>query len=118
MAGFVILIPIALLALDMVMTVAASQINEHLAEDAARAASSQICGIDARAAAATSLASYSPKSYITSVEITDFTYDLPNSQVRVVTSMQVKLPVPIAKLACITLRADAVQPIVGIPAPF
>jgi len=118
LASLMLIIAIAVAALDLIMLISASQINEHLAENAARAASSQICELDSRAAAATSLMSYHPSSNISNVEMIDFKYDPGAETVRVVTSMAIELPVPIVKTKFVNLRADAVQPIVGIPAPF
>jgi hypothetical protein len=175
LAGFIIILPIALVALDLTMVVSASQINEHLVEDAARAAANQVGAQNAQAAAQTALQSYQINPPIVSVVISDFNYNPPltgemgggngaamganggmgengapmganagmvqngapmggnggngqngppagivptvGGQVSVVTSMVIKLPVPIAKIEEVTVRADAVQPIVAIPAP-
>jgi hypothetical protein len=112
-----ILVPIGLAALDLTMIVSASQINEHLAEDAARAAANEISIEDAKAAAQTAIKSAAINPPIIEVQITDFKYDPTLLQVQVVTSLTTGLPVPFASLQTVTLRADAVEPIVAIPAP-
>jgi len=150
LAGFIIIIPIALVAMDLTTVISASQINEHLVEDAARAAANQVGTQNAQAAAQTALQSYPINRPIVSVVITDFNYNPPltsemggggngaamgapagngqngapagivptvGGQVTVVTSMVIKLPVPIANIDEVTVRANAVQPIVAIPAP-
>jgi Flp pilus assembly protein TadG len=117
LAGFAIIIPIGLLAVDLTMVVSASQLNERLAEDAARAAGNQSTEQDARAAAQTAISSYQITSPISAVTLTNVNFDPGNAQVQVISQMIVNLPVPITTLDKVTLNADAVQPIVSIPAP-
>jgi Flp pilus assembly protein TadG len=117
LAGFAIIIPIGLLAVDLTMVVSASQLNERLAEDAARAAGNQSNEQDARAAAQTAISSYQINSPISGVTLTNVNFDPGNAQVQVISQMIVNLPVPIVAMDKVTLNADAVQPIVSIPAP-
>jgi Flp pilus assembly protein TadG len=117
LAGFAIIIPIGLLAVDLTMVVSASQLNERLVEDAARAAGNQSNEQDARAAAETAISSYQITSPIAGVKVTDVAFDPMAAQVQVITQMIVNLPVPLSSLDKVTLNADAVEPIVTIPAP-
>jgi Flp pilus assembly protein TadG len=117
LAGFAIIIPLGLFAVDLTMVISASQLNERLVEDAARAAGLQGDAQDAEAAAETAINSYQVASPIKSVHITDFVFDPINSQVQVKTNMVVGLPVPVTTLDQVTIAADAVEPITAIPAP-
>jgi hypothetical protein len=117
LAGFAIIIPLGLFAVDLTTVVSASQLNERLAEDAARAAGNMGDQFNAQAAAEAAISSYQVVSPIAGVEVTSVGFDVTTSQVQVVTHMTVNLPVPVGTIDKVTLNADAVQPIVSIPAP-
>ena len=118
LAGFAIIIPIGLLAVDLTTVVSASQLNERLVDDAARAAGNMGNAQDAQAAAQAAIESYQVVSPITSVKLSSVDFNVMTAQVQCMTQINVNLPVPIGSLDKVTLNADAVQPIVTIPAPL
>ncbi len=118
LAGFAIIIPIGLLAVDLTTVVSASQLNERLCDDAARAAGNMGNPQDAQAAAQAAIESYQVVSPITSVKLSSVEFNVMTAQVQVMTQINVNLPVPIGSLDKVSLNADAVQPIVTIPAPL
>ena len=119
MAGFIILIPIGLAAIDVVTLVSTAQTNEQWANNAARSASRQSEPYGATLAAQKTVEKFVLTGPILSLSVVDVEFDLGTGKVTVATEMQVKVPVPIPFLEdTMTFRADAIQPIVSTPAPL
>lgn len=118
LAGFMIIIPLALFAFDVSVMVVASQKNEHLAQDAARAAANQLTSMLALEAAKSAIKDVPTSSFITTVSIQNLVYDEALGQVTVSTEMDVKLPISLSFMGKTTFHADASQPIVATPAPI
>jgi Flp pilus assembly protein TadG len=118
MTGFFVFIPLTFLAVDIVGVTSASQSNEQLAESVARVAASQGNQAAAQHAAEDAVQNFPKNNTITEVNVEQVRYDLGLGQVAVTLGMQFKLPIPLPGYTIITLRANAVQPIVAIPAPL
>jgi Flp pilus assembly protein TadG len=117
MTGFIIFIPLAFLAVDIVGVTTVSQTNEQFAEGLARVCASQQNQTAALRAAQVEAQNFPTNSTIIEVDVDQVSYDLGLGQVTVSTVMQFKLPIPLPGYSVIPLRASAIQPIVAIPAP-
>lgn len=117
MAGFVILIPIALAAFDVWTLSSAAQLNEQIADTAARAAATQSTEQKALEAAISAVENSQLTNVITSIQVQDCKYDPGLGMIRLTTVMNVKMPIPFPSFSQVTCRADSVQPIVNSPAP-
>ncbi len=115
--GFIILIPIGLVAIDIVTLFSASQNNEQWSEMAARAAATSGDQKSAEKAAEMALADFTSTPVMQNLTISDVDFDVAHGNVQVVTAMQVKLPVPFPGFSEVTCTASAIQPIVSFPAP-
>ena len=112
MAGFMVIIPLALFAVDVSVMAASSQTVNHLASEAARAAANQMSNGEALQAAQTALKNSSPAA-----SIENFDYNEASGKVTVTIRLQVNLPVPVGSFTQATFSAGAVEPIVAQPAP-
>lgn len=117
LAGFVILIPIGLAAIDLVAFVSACDSNEHLAETASRAAARQPGQAEAQASAEDAVKHCQPVWMVQHVFVDDVEYRCDKGMVSVVTIMQLKLPIPFPGYSEINCRASSIEPIVYTPAP-
>lgn len=119
LVGFIVLIPIGLVSVNVVALATTSQGNEQLAEAAARAASTQHNELKAKDAAKETINSILAESNIVqSARVESVEYNPGTGQVTVTTLMDVKLPVPIPGFSDVQCRASSVQPIVSTPAPI
>lgn len=118
LTGFIVIIPLGLMAVNLVAVVSTSQSNEQWAELAARAAAAQANEQNARKAAENSLARAKLSSIIKSVTVSKVDYDLARGQVTIGTTMQVAMPVPMPFLSELECHAASIQPIVATPAPI
>lgn len=116
MVGFIVLIPIALFAVDVVALLSTAQSNEQWAETAARAAGSCSSETMAQNAVKNSLKRFVPSSIVSSLELEKITFDQINGQVTVATVMQINVPIPLPWMNQFQLRASAIQPLLGTPA--
>lgn len=117
LAGFVVLIPIALAAVDVVAFVSAVDSNEHLAEAAARGAAKASSQDTAQTVAEDVVKHCTPPWMVEHVLVDDVEYNVGKGMVSVATLMQMKLPVPLPGYAEISCRASSIEPIVFTPAP-
>lgn len=117
-AGLAVILPLGLMAIDLVTVVSATQANEQWAELAARAASSQGSEASAKLAATTALKRCKLSNIIKDVDVQDIDYDLGRGQVKISTVMHVAMPIPLPFLGEIESHASAIQPIVATPAPI
>jgi len=117
LAGFVILIPLGLAAVDVVAFVSAVDSNEHLAEAAARGAAKAPNQDGAQTIAEDVVRHCTPVWMVQSVMVDDVAYDAGKGIVTVATLMQLKLPIPLPGYTEISCRANSVEPIVFTPAP-
>lgn len=113
--GSLVLVPIALFALDLVVITATNSVNDHLAREAARAAANQATAADARRAAQNAVARLKTSPIIVKVNLEDVSY-VAKQQVSVKTSMEVKFPAPFPGFAGSEFVAQDTQPVVGAPA--
>jgi Flp pilus assembly protein TadG len=118
MAGFMVFIPLAFLAVDVVGVTSASQSNEQLAESIARVAANQGSQAMAQRAAEDAAQNYQVNNTITEVTVEQVKYDVGLGQVSITTAMNFKLPIPMPGYSMMVLRSNAVQPIVATPAPL
>jgi hypothetical protein len=117
MFAFFILIPLGLVAIDLVALVSSTQQNEQLAELGARAAATQFDEPSARKAVDDVLQHFQATSVMTSVAIDDVKFDPVLGTCTVSTLMDVHLPVPFPFFNQVPCRASSLQPIVSTPAP-
>jgi Flp pilus assembly protein TadG len=118
MAGFMVFIPLAFLAVDVVGVTSASQSNEQLAESLARVAANQGSQAMAQRAAEDAVSNFQTNATITAVTLELVKYDVGLGQVSITTAMNFKLPIPMPGYTTMILRSNAVQPIVATPAPL
>lgn len=116
MIGFLVLIPIGLLVVDLVTVLSATQTNEQWADSAARAAACQGTMTGAEESAKKALERFEPSAVMNSVQVEQVQYDPVKGQVSVSTVMEVSVPVPFPVLNKLQCHAASVQPIVAIPA--
>lgn len=112
--GAIFFIPIALFAVDLASIAMAEQINDHIARDAARAASNQLKKVDAEAAANKAISLFKTNPLISKVHLDKCEYDGDSVQVQV--SIEARVPAPICGFSGKKLLAQSFQPVVGIPA--
>ncbi|MBZ0184779.1 MAG: hypothetical protein K8F91_00905 [Candidatus Obscuribacterales bacterium] len=117
LAGFLVLIPLALVAVNLVVMLSCSRSNSEWAEQAARAAARRLDMQTASTAAEDAVALCQLNNMITNIVVTSVEYDLGIGQVTVITEMDVKLPVPFPGWSSVQFHNSAVQPIVATPAP-
>jgi Tfp pilus assembly protein PilV len=117
MCAFFVLIPLGLVAIDLVAFVSSTQQNEQLAELAARAAATQFDLSGARKAAEDAVEHFQTTAVMTSVTIDEVKFDLGSGTCSVATLMDVRLPVPFPFFKGANCRASSLQPIVSTPAP-
>ncbi len=117
LAGFVILIPLALAAVDVVAFMSAVDSNEHLAEAAARGAAK--CGSQdkAQTVAEDVVKNCTPVWMVQNIMVDDVDFNPGKGLVSVATLMQLKLPIPLPGYSEVKCRASSVEPIVSTPAP-
>lgn len=117
--GSIFFVPIALFALNLVTIVMTTQINDHLAKDAARAAANQVSQAEAKDAALKTLSQFQTSSVVQKVSMEEIAYDSSsNGQVQVRTSIEVRFPVPFPGFESRKFVAQSVEPIVGTPTPL
>ncbi|HEY9791027.1 MAG TPA: hypothetical protein V6D22_11545 [Candidatus Obscuribacterales bacterium] len=115
-AGCVVMVPIALLVVDVVFVLNTSRVNSDLALSAARLAANRTDDTDARVAAQQAVSDCKPPYNVLSVELTKFNFDSLSKLVTVTTSMELMVPVPLPGFTKTAVTATSVQPIVGMPA--
>lgn len=106
----IVLVPIALVILDLIVLVIANNMNDTAAKNAARAGANQGTGSDAVAAAKNSLSKLGNSSIVQSIEIQNLVYQK-NDSVLCQTKMVVRLPVPFPGMSNLTFTAQDVEPI-------
>lgn len=116
MIGFLVLIPIGLMVVDLVTVLSATQANEQWAETAARAAACRGDMMSAKQAAEVALQRFQPSNVMNSIQVDQVQFDPAKGQVTVSTIMEVTVPVPSPLLNKLQCHAASVQPIVAIPA--
>lgn len=114
--GAIVLVPIALLVIDVVFVFGAIKANNELAQSAARLAGNKSSQDAANMAARTTVADFSGSPNESDATLEQFQYDELSKMVTVKTQMTVKLPVPLPGAATTLITAVSTQPIVGIPA--
>lgn len=116
-AGFIIIIPIALAAFDLLALISANELNEQWAESACRVAATKVDELAAEEAARKSLAGFKANAVALEISLKSFNFDTSLGQVSLSTELSVKMPVPIPVVGDVHLKTSATHPIVGIPAP-
>lgn len=114
LAGACFLIPIGLVAVDLVSLAMAETVNEHIARDAARAAANQLDDASAKQAAQKAVKLYKTNVLIADVKVEKCEYN--DSAVLLQTSIQARVPAPIFGFSGKKLMAQSFQPTVGTPA--
>ena len=117
LTGFMVLIPLALFSYDLTFILIASQNNERLAENAARAAANHATNLSAQKAAQQAIDNFNQAAGNDNTSLTSFSFD-DDGQVSLVTQMQIKLPVPLASWSKAIVRARSVVPVLAMPAPM
>ncbi|MCA9803947.1 MAG: hypothetical protein KC777_18380 [Cyanobacteria bacterium HKST-UBA02] len=118
LAGFMILIPLGLVAVNIITMISCSRNNSEWAEQAARAAAKRLDGSSAEKAAENAINLCTLNNVITNVVVESVNYDLSEGQVTVTTLMDVKLPVPFPGWSTVQFHNASAQPIVATPAPI
>lgn len=109
----IVLIPIALIVLDLLVMVITNSFNDSAAKNAARAAANQKEPAAAINAADKSLKAFKPNAIMPELKMVDIFYNDKDGTVKVLTEMKVNLPVPFPGYQQLTFRAQALEPIVG-----
>jgi len=115
--GALILIPIALLIVDLMCLVFATSINDTAAKNCARAGANQPNGPAADAAANKALATFQKSGIVKSIVIDDLDYQGEGGNCICRTTMVVNLPVPFPGMTSATFSNRATEPIVGTADP-
>lgn len=115
--GALVLIPIALLIVDLMCLVFANSVNDTAAKNCARAGANQPNGAAAAAAAQKALATFQKSGIVKSIVIDDLEYQGEGANCICKTTMEVKLPVPFPGLSGATFSNRATEPIVGTADP-
>lgn len=110
--GALILIPIALLIVDLIAIVVANSMNDTAVKNCARAGANQPNPQSAGEAADKVLATFQQSGIVKSLTLDDLAYK-DNDVCTAKTTMVVRVPVPFPGLNEITFRGTAVEPIVG-----
>lgn len=110
--GALILIPIALLIVDLIAIVIANSMNDTAVKNCARAGANQPNPQSAGEAADKVLATFQQSGIVKSLTLEDLAYT-ENEVCTARTTMVVRVPVPFPGLNEITFRGMAVEPIVG-----
>lgn len=114
MAVAMLLVPIALFMLDLLVIVAANNINDTAAKNAARAAANQSDQGAAQLAAQKALETVQTSGLISKLQLDgNVQYSASKEDVQVQTRMEVSLPVPFPGYDKIEFVAKAVEPILG-----
>ena len=114
--GCLVMVPIALLVVDVVFVLNLSQQNADLALASARMAANQPNDFAANMTVREALYRFNKPANCRDVSLNQFRYDEVRKVVTVTTAMEISLPVPLPGCTSTTLTASSVQPIVGIPA--
>ncbi|CAN5950791.1 unnamed protein product [Sphagnum jensenii] len=113
--GSAILVPIALMVLDLVFLVLVNSANDNLAHSAARAAANQQNAATANSAATDIVMGFHTSEIVPNANLDLLTFT--KESVTVNTSIDVKLPARFPGMPTyITFRAADSEPVVGIPA--
>jgi hypothetical protein len=115
MAGALVLIPIVLLAVDGAYVVICSKQNQELADTAARIAANKGEEKDAQEAAMSIVAKYPKTANMESVKMQLFEYRKSARLLRVVTAMDIHMPIPVPGYDPTHLTSESIHAIVGIP---
>ncbi len=116
LVGSFLLIPIALFGLDLSVLVLANTANDNLVKSAARAAANQASKPEAIAAARQCVSEFKTSPIIVEVKLADELKFEKQDSVVVKTIMTVKVPVGVAGLDILKFEAQAVEPVVALPA--
>ncbi len=114
-AALLLFLPILYVGMDLTVIVMASSLNEHMARDAARAASSQTRGGDAFKVAQQRVMDLRTSDLVTNPRMTSFDF-VPGHFVSVQTVVQCRLPAPFPFFTQTDLRSQATVPLVSTPA--
>lgn len=114
--GSFMLIPIALFGVDMTAIVLANTANDNLAKSAARAAANQDSREKAQAAARSCIGEFQKSAMIVDVQLSDGLSYQKDKSVVVKTRMTVKLPAAFQGFDLIKFEAQAVEPVLALPA--
>ena len=116
LVGSMLLIPICLLGINAVTCVLTNSVNDNLAKSAARAAANQQSKVAAEDAAKQCISHFPKSAIILDVQLADAITYVDKKHVAVKTTMQIKLPASFAGFDKLQFNAQAVEPIVGVPA--
>lgn len=117
LCGMFILIPIALIGLDLIVLVLANSANDTLAKNCARAAANAKNSGDAMNAAVQIVMDYKSSPFVDKVgfDTTKFVYNDNKGAVWCETVMVVRIPIQLPGTQAITIfHAKASQPVVGV----
>lgn len=114
LTGAMFLIPIGLVAVDLVSLSMVEQVNEHIARDAARAAANQLDANSAKQAAQKAVTMYQKNALITNVQVSVLSYS--DDAVQLQTTIDARVPAPIFGFGGKKLIAQSFQPVVAKPA--
>ncbi len=110
--GALILIPIALLIVDLITIVIANSMNDTAVKNCARAGANQPNGNAAYQAGEKVLATFQQSGIVKSLVLDDLTYQN-NGVCTATTIMVVKMPVPLPGFSEMTFNGRATEPVVG-----
>lgn len=114
--GSLILIPIALLIVDLIAIVIANSMNDTAVKNCARAGANQPDGALANQAAEKALATFQKSGIVKSLSLAGLDY-APGETCTATTVMEVNLPVPLPGFSNMTFNGKATEPIVGMQHP-
>jgi Flp pilus assembly protein TadG len=111
LGGFILII-IALALLDLIVLVSATSMNDSAAKVAARAAADQQDENGAKTAALNALGEFKP-TMLTTISLKNVVWT--TDRVTVVTTMQVRFPVPFPGHSEQVLDSSATEPVIAAP---